>query len=169
MNNESQNIFLRTTYHRLLTKGGFTLIELIIVIAVFAVIAAIGIAPFTFFKNTNALSSALEESVSLLLEARTKTLSSQNESQYGVYFKDDSATLFMGNVFNDNDSNNKTVPFSSVIEVSNISLNGGVDSIVFSRLTGETNDYGTIIFRLKSDTQTTRTLRIESTGVISTD
>ena len=78
---------------------GFSLVELLVVIAIFAVVATLAIAPFNFLKKEGALNSATESALSFLIEARTKTLSSEDESRYGVHFNNDEIVLFKGAVF----------------------------------------------------------------------
>ena len=146
---------------------GFSVIEILIVVAIFAVIASIGAAPFVFFKKARALDAAVQESVSALLEARARTLSSRNASQYGVHFNADSATLFSGAVFNPNASDNEEKIFAPLVLISAISLEGGGSDVIFKRLTGETDFYGTVTFRLTAGGARERTLRIGKTGTVN--
>ncbi len=148
---------------------GFSLLELLIVIAIVALLATIGLSPLLSFKKTGDLNGALETAVSLLLEARTKTLSSENESRYGVHFGGDDTTFFKGTVFTEGASGNEVAPLPSSVEIASVSLQGGGNDVVWNRLTGETDTYGIVTFRLKSDNSKVRTLRIEKTGIISTE
>src|SRR3989344_5489870 len=102
-----------TTYN--IQNGGFTIIEIIIVIAIFSILAASGATPLLFLKNKNALVNAAEGSVSLLAEARARTLSSKSASRYGVHFAPDRAVLFKGVSFNANDPENEPVFFGSAV------------------------------------------------------
>ena len=150
-------------------SGGFTLLEILIVIAIFALVAVFGVSPLLLFKKTSDLNGALETGVSFLLEARAKTLSSKNEARYGVHFDNGGTTFFTGAVFAEGAVGNEGAPLPFSVEIASISLQGGGNDVVFNRLTGETNAYGTVIFRLKSDTTKTKTLRVEKTGIISTE
>ncbi|MBI3019818.1 MAG: hypothetical protein HYY60_00620 [Parcubacteria group bacterium] len=148
---------------------GFTIFEIIIVIGIFIALAAAGATPLLFLKNKNALVNAAERSVSLLSAARTQTLSSENAARYGVHFAPDRAVLFKGTSFNANDPENEQFFFGSAVENAMVSLNGGGTDVVFKRLTGETDGYGTITFRLKKDPTVTRIITVERTGVVSTE
>ena len=150
-------------------SGGFTLLEILIVIAIFSVVAGVGISPLLSFKKTSDLNGALETGVSFLLEARAKTLSSESDSRYGVHFSSRNVILFKGAMFTEGAQGNKAAPLPSSVEIGTISLNGGGDTVVFNRLTGETDAYGTVVFRLKSDTTKTKILRVEKTGIVSTE
>ncbi|MBI1998942.1 MAG: hypothetical protein HYS73_01230 [Parcubacteria group bacterium] len=146
---------------------GFTIIEIIIVIGIFMTLAAAGATPLLFLKNKNAVVSASTESVSLLYDARARTLSSKNSLRYGVHFAPDRAVLFSGDSFDANDPQNEIIFFDSVILAPVISLNGGGRDLIFRRLTGETDEFGTITFQLKKDPAVMRTITVERTGVVS--
>ena len=147
---------------------GLSLLEIIIVIGILALLAALGTGSLLQFSKTTDLNSSVEGSVSLLLEARSKTLSSQEESQYGVHFESDKIVLFKGAAYSSSDPLNEETVLPLPIETASISLNGGGSDVIFKRLTGETDQYGTVTFRLKSDTSRTRILIILATGVVST-
>ena len=158
-----------TAYNIRHTKSGFTLLEILLVIGIFAVLAAAGVSPLLLFKKTSDLNGTLETGASFLLEARAKTLSSENESRYGVHFRHEATVLFKGAAFTEGALGNEVAPLPSSVEISNVSLQGGGNDVVWNRLTGEADAYGAVAFRLKSDTSKVRTLRIEKTGIISTE
>ena len=54
---------------------------------------------------------------------------------------------------------------SSLVEISNISLNGGGAGIVFQKLTGKTSSYGSLRVRLKSDNNKYKIISVKSTGI----
>ncbi|OGZ11085.1 MAG: hypothetical protein A3D67_01070 [Candidatus Lloydbacteria bacterium RIFCSPHIGHO2_02_FULL_51_22] len=148
--------------------AGFAVIELVLVIGMVVIIAALGTAPVLFFKKTNALNTAALTSMSLLKDARVRALSSMGGVAHGVHFADESATLFSGDTFNGGAVDNEVTSFGTFVETSR-SLNGGGDEVVFTRLTGETEEYGTITFRLKSDVAKTKVLYVGQMGTIKTD
>lgn len=148
---------------------GFTVLEIIIVIGIFSVISALGIQPLLALKNKNALIRAAEEGASLLAEARARTLSSKNASRYGVRFAPDRTVLFRGDSFSANDPENETVFLRPAILSPLVSLSGGGVDVIFKRLTGETDEYGTIVFWLKKNPEMMRTITVEKTGVVSVE
>ena len=147
---------------------GFSLLEIIVVIGILVLLAALGTGSLLQFSKTTDLNSSVEGSVSSLLEARSKTLSSQEESQYGVHFESDKIVLFRGAVYFSGDPLNEEAALPSSVETASISLNGGGSDVIFKKLTGETDQYGTVTFRLKSDISKTRVITVGSTGVVST-
>lgn len=146
---------------------GFSLLEIIIVIGILILLAALGTGSLLQFSKTTDLNSSVEAGVSLLLEARAKTLSSQEESQYGVHFESGKIVLFKGAAYSSSDPLNEETALPSSVETASISLNGGGSDVIFKKLTGETDQYGTITFRLKSNTASVRMLSILATGVVS--
>ncbi|TSC78485.1 MAG: Uncharacterized protein G01um101429_758 [Parcubacteria group bacterium Gr01-1014_29] len=145
---------------------GFTLIEILIVVAGITILASIVLFPLASFRRTAQLSSAIEEGVSLLVSARLKTLSSEGATQYGVHFETVKMVFFVGTTYITGNPQNSEVLIPNDVEISTISLNGGAVDVVFKRLTGETDQHGTVLFRLKSDPSNTKTLRIEQTGAV---
>ena len=76
----------------MMTKGkGFSLVEIIVAVAVLAVIAALTANAFSSFYKNMALNSAVEQAISVLQEARSNTLSGKDSSQWA------DADFFLGN------------------------------------------------------------------------
>jgi prepilin-type N-terminal cleavage/methylation domain-containing protein len=153
---------------RIHTKG-FTLMEIVIVIAIIVAILAVFIPNLSSFRDDQALKNTTESVVSILNQARTQTLSSQNSMNYSVRFENNKAILFSGTVYDSSDVNNKTANFDESVSlpVSNISLNTGATAVTFDRLTGDTNQYGTITIELLSDTTKKKIININKLGIIS--
>jgi Tfp pilus assembly protein FimT len=151
------------------TKG-ISVLEILITIAILAVVTAV---TFTAFVNTykyHALDKAEATVMSMLNQARTYTLASQNAASYGVHIATSTVTLFYGAAYAANEPSNEVVQLDRRVYVATTTLNGGGSNIVFSRLTGMTTNYGTITLGLVStstdSTSTTTTIRIHQTGII---
>jgi hypothetical protein len=121
------------------------------------------------FRSGKALQAVAESTLSLLNEAQNSTLSAKDSYSYGVHFESSEITLFRGVAYSNSDPNNRTVDIDGAVEISNISLVGGGQDVLFQRLTGKTSQSGTITIRLKSDTSKTKTILIEASGVASSD
>src|SRR3989338_95743 len=76
--------------------GGFTLAEILVVVAGFAFFTAITSSAFFFFYRGALLNEAVRQTFSLLQEARSNALSSKDFSQYGVHFEEQKVVLFKG-------------------------------------------------------------------------
>lgn len=142
---------------------GFSLLEFIGVFAVVLVITAIVVGGFLGFKRGSELTLAKEHALSQLREAKTRTLASHNNAAWGAHFEIDRVILFK-EIYSAGAMENETILSPASVEISGIALAGGGSDVIFKRLTGETDQTGTITLRLKNDPAQTRTITIQSTG-----
>ena len=145
---------------------GFTLIEILVVITIAAILFAIVVSGFSGLRQSSDLTLAVDDSISFLQDARAKTLSSVNTSVYGVHFETSQFVLFVGDTYNPLDSSNKVRALPSSVEISSILLNGVGDDAIFKRLTGETDNGGTVTFRQTSNPTVTKVIEILLTGLV---
>ena len=143
----------------------FTIVELLISIAVISVLFIIIASAFSSFNRNASVVSSTQIVLSALKEARTKTLASQGESVYGVHFGAGSVTLFKGGVYNALDPENEEKKLPASTTISNTALQGGGSEVVFIRLTGATGQYG-IVSVSGLSSAVTKTITIEQTGVV---
>jgi type II secretory pathway pseudopilin PulG len=157
----------RTLYSGLQISGdrGITALELLIAVTILVILASVIISAFSNFRKNSDLNGSAESAVSVLAEARSKTLSSQSGSQYGVHFEISKMVLFKGADYAASPEK-KEIFLPVNIEISDISVGGG-NEVIFKRLTGDTDQPGTITFRLKSDPEKTRVINILLTGSIN--
>jgi len=146
-------------------KKGLTIIELLVVIGIIVILAAIIVSPFSTFRASKILDAGVEDVISLLNQARLNTLSSKGGFQYGVHFESSRIVSFRGATFIEPDVNNKEITLDGALEISEITLNGGGSDIVFDRLTGKTNQYGTTTLRIKNTPSKNIAITIEATGI----
>ena len=148
----------------------FTLIELLVAISILIIIIAITIPNFSNFKKQQVLKNTTEDIVSLLDEARNNTISSKDSNAFGVHFQTDSAILFIGQSYTVDSVYNKEINFDSSVIIPNtggINLVGGGSNVVFSKITGNVVNNGTIVIQLVSDNTKQKTISISPVGVIS--
>lgn len=146
------------------SKKGFTLLEILIAMSILVIVTSIVIGPFSSFRNRSILNTEVENVVTLLNEARSKTLTSLADSAYGVHFETNRAVFFKGDVFIESDPSNEEVVFNSIVQISNVSLNGGGSDVVFNRLTGKTDENGTLTIGLASDPTSNNIVYVYTTG-----
>lgn len=135
---------LNTIYTR---KGeGFTLIEVLIVAAISAVLIAISASVFLTVDKRSDVDSEARKFESVLNLARNKTLASEGSQGFGVHIDvaQNEYALFPGLSFDPGNPENEIFSFPSQISVSSLDLNDGGNDIVFTRLKGETSQYGQI-------------------------
>ena len=141
-----------------------TLIELLASIFIIAILATIFMSAFSTFRENSQLSEAHSAIIGVLKDARSRTLSSQNKSNYGVHFEAAKAVLFKGNIYNSADASNEPYFLPSSVQISAINLTGGAADTVFTRLLGTTTASGTVTISSKRDVGSTRVITILGTG-----
>jgi hypothetical protein len=113
----------------------------------------------------------VKEIAAVLKSAQNKTLASEGNSRWGVYFDSgqNRFILFKGSEYNPEGAENEINEISERIEFSSLDLAGGENKIVFKRLTGETDQFGSVSLRLKESPEEIKTIYIENSGQIFTN
>jgi prepilin-type N-terminal cleavage/methylation domain-containing protein len=145
-------------------RRGFTIIEMLIVIAIMVVVAVIVFWSFRGYRDKQALDGAAEAVVGALAQARERTVASNNAAQHGVHFATDQITIFRGASYPGADQ--ELISLNPAVEISAISLSGGGSAVVFERLTGGTATGGSVTVSLVSDSSVSRGIAITTTGLI---
>lgn len=145
-------------------RRGFTALEILISLAIMALLIVVSIGAFSKVRNAKSLDSAVESTFSLIREARSRALASEDGSQFGVYFEAGRAVLFKGTAFTEGDPNNKIYGLPNVAEIFNI--NFLASSTVFKRLTGDAENPGNVSIRLKSDPARAKTIFVNEVGLV---
>ena len=105
---------------------------MIVAIAIGAVlVAAVVVISFSSFRNSKIVDISADQILSVINEARVKTVSSEDYSRFGVRLEAGRVVLFKGDIFTEPSSSNVQTTLSSLVEISNISLNGGGADIIF--------------------------------------
>lgn len=146
----------------------FGLIELLIVIAILAIISALVGINFHLFQRQVNLDATINQIIATLRSAQSQTLASQNQSSYGVYFETNAYTLFKGPDYILAAPDNKVYAIPQDLELSVISIAGG-NGVLFQRITGQTDNTGTLTLRVETNPLETRTIIIEHSGNVSID
>ncbi len=152
-------------------QKGFTLFETLIVVGMLGILSAITTGAFVLMQQQSDLDAALTEVATVLKFAQSRTLASENDAQYGVYF-DVSTTpnqyiLFKGASYATRDvayDQIKEVPKTT--EFFSISL-GASSQIVFDKLSGGTLQPGSVPIRYKNNTSQLKTIYVASSGRVS--
>jgi len=144
---------------------GFTLMEILVVIGIFIVIFSITFYFFGGLDKKESLEKDVSGVIALIRNARLLSIASKNTSVFGIHFESGKAVLFEGSIYVVGGSNQKVVDLSKKVYISSYSLNNGGPDIIFSRLVGDTLNYGTVTLSLK-DNSTLTTITILKTGVI---
>lgn len=146
---------------------GFSFIEVLVAVAVIAIILTMATQTLKNFNNEKSLDAETNKIISIINEARSNTSSSKNFIEHGIHFEQSKITFFKGTAYNSSDPNNKEYKISGPVEIYNISLNGGSQDLFFKKLTGETDKYGTIGLRLINNLLKIKTIKISQSGVVN--
>jgi len=147
-------MLIRKSKQLLLNRRGFTLAEILVAVAVFAILAAIAVPQFIAFRPANRLNGATRQVYSELMWARSKAVN--ENSSYVVTFPTNQTMLITG-------ATSKTVNIQT--EYSDVTLTSSASTITFSSR-GTTDVAPTITLTNSGGTKTV-TVRITGTASIS--
>lgn len=158
-----------TNDRQLTTNNGFTMLEALIALAILALLVTIILISLPRLNSRQALEKSVDTVVSVLDDARSRTLASIGGEQYGVYIDTSRVILFKGASYSSSNPDNAVVPLNNLVATRSIALNGGGSEVVFERLTGNTGEYGTLEVYLLASTTEFRTITINLTGVVEAE
>ncbi|HCB35206.1 MAG: hypothetical protein A2W52_02110 [Candidatus Taylorbacteria bacterium RIFCSPHIGHO2_02_49_25] len=144
---------------------GFTLLEVLLALSIAAVIAVISFSSLFRFNAAEALNVETERTLSLLSQARTLTLAAKDGKSFGVHFEERKAVLFSGASYDPNDASNEILSINSEVRISAFALTGGGGEALFKKLSGATDQSGTVTLALVRDPSKTRVITIAPTGL----
>ena len=152
-------------------REAFTLIEVVIVMAILIIVILLSITTLRLLTKRTELEASVNNIISTLNVARNKTLASEKASQYGVYF--DASTipnkyiLFQGSDYISRDIDfDEIYNLPSSIEITNIGFSGGGNEIIFNRLEGDTENFGSLTI-YSSSSNKSKVIYIYSSGELS--
>jgi len=154
---------INRTRNRTKSFGGFSLVEMVIVIGIFAILFSIIISSFFRFRDAGVLNATADDLASLFEDAHNATLASRDDSVYGVNIASTSATLFKGSTYTFGAVTNKVITLSSTVTATSTIPSG---NFVFIRLTGATDNTGTTTISLIKDPNQKRVIYVGSMGTI---
>ena len=145
---------------------GFTLIEMLIVVFLVITLSTLVFYNLSSRRTSQALNNGEDEIVALVNEARGSTISGENGSQYGVHFETHKAVLFAGTTYTVGSSTNKEYDLDGAVTINSTSLSGGSSDMVFKKLTGDTDQYGTIQI-ISTPGNATKTITVSKNGFVT--
>jgi len=141
-------------------QPGFTLLEILLSIAIIAIIAGIGIPIYQSFQVRNDIDIAAAAYVQNLHRAQALSQAVDGDTSWGVYAVSGSITLFKGTSYAARD-----ITYDEIFNVSNSIVLSGISEIVFSKFTGLPQTTGTII--LTSINNENRNITINAKGMVN--
>lgn len=144
---------------------GFTLIEVLVSLAILAVIATLGAVSFSGANTDRALTIEVEKTLTVLAKARSQTLAAKDGAVYSVHFEERKEVLFRGSVYSAEAATNQAQALNTAVKISALALAGGGSEVVFQKLTGATAQSGTITLAAVRDAGKTKVITITATGI----
>ena len=157
-----------TALKREKNDSGVTVVELLVALAILAIITGIAVSSFGGFRRQKVLDNSAGEVASLLREARALTLASRDGAAWGVHFETSNVTLFRAPTFASGAANNKAVTLDAAVTLATTSITGGGSDIIFKKLSGETNNVATTTLSRTDDPTIARIVTVSTTGIIHT-
>ena len=140
--------------------SGFTLIELILVIAITLILVSVASPVYGTFLTSTQLNESSVQITQMLREARNQAISRVGDSSYGVFFATDSSTLYKGDSYATRDTNYDYVFVLDDGVSLSTTLSG--NEVSYSKGLGEPNNTGTIT--VTHSTTGSRVIEIGSFG-----
>ncbi|MEI7480069.1 MAG: type II secretion system protein [bacterium] len=147
-------------------KNGFTLIEIMIVIAIGVILATIVTFSFFAMKERGNINKNISQAKVLLEQAKVQSVSGLNDTNYGVHVQFDKLVLFSGSTYFASSTDNVPLIFENNLFFATSSFAGGDGSnVVFKKITGATDNYGSLTIKT-SNSSTSAVIYISPAGAI---
>lgn len=143
---------------------GFTLIEILVVIAIVGILLSGAVASISTVRSENSLLTAADLIKTTIEKSRMSSLAKEDGFGYSVKILEDGVVWFLGKTYDSGEISNKkiSIPFGAKVLSADI---GGGDIILFNTLTGTTTP-GAIVVSSTSDPSRTRTIVINGSGKV---
>ncbi|MEK9161335.1 MAG: type II secretion system protein, partial [Patescibacteria group bacterium] len=93
-------------------KQGFSLIEIIAVVAIGLILISVVLFSFSSFRNSKIIEVSADQVLSVINEARVKAVSSEDYSRFGVHLEIGRIVFFKGDIFTEPNLSNIETAFS---------------------------------------------------------
>lgn len=149
---------------------GFTIIEIIIVIAIIAVLFGTGFLRLLDYRQHQTLNSTKQSIVAILRDAQNRSISQESGARWGVHFENPPGTannfyeLFSGASYSQNNvvSRNNLDPEIKFIDPAD----GITKDVIFLPITGKLGAVASTTIALFSDSSVSSTIAIDLNGKI---
>jgi len=145
-------------------QKGFSFVEILVVVAIFAILSVISAVAFQNFNRAASLKVVTEEVLGALVDARNSTLASDGDTVFGIHLDETEIVRFAGSPYSSSDPNNVTYAFVGGVTATGTLVESNTD-ITFQRLTGQPSATGTIVILDNTDTASS-TIMIHASGLI---
>lgn len=141
------------------SQRGFTLVELLLSVAIMGVLAGVSLPVYQSFQARTELDVAAEQVAHALRRAEAYARGMRHDDAWSVRITPGMATLFKGSAFAGRDVN-----FDESITIPTTFTVAGLNTVSFSRLTATPSATGVI--SITDTTNTTRTITLNVKGMV---
>lgn len=140
-------------------QRGFTLIEMLLSVAVIALLTGLSVPVYATFNARNDLDISEQSTVEALRRAQTYARSVEGDSQWGVSIQTDKAVLFKGASYaTRNAAFDETTTYGA-------GVNSTASEVVFAKLSGAPSTTGSVTLT-QTSTNDTRAVSINAKGMV---
>ena len=139
---------------------GFTLLEVLLVVAFIGVLFGIGAPVYQSFQNRNDLDIAANTIAQTLRRAQVLSQAVDGDTTWGAYVASGSITLYKGGSYASRDTS-----YDEVFDMPTSITSSGISEVTFNKLAGVPQTTGTIT--LTSANNDVRTITINEKGTIN--
>ena len=155
---------IKNSYSSGIKKGGFTFTEVMITLALFMVLASVGMGAYFRYYQFSLINNDLGKVTKILYETRFKAMKNPNNSNYGVHISSNIGELItFRNSYVPGNPENEIVELEQ-LDISQLNLMptpGTTNNIIFENMTGKTQNSGS--FRVGKN-EFSQTIYINSQG-----
>lgn len=148
---------------------GFTFIELMVVVSIIFALSTISLISFNNYQSRRLLELSVKEVRQMFEEARSRTVTSVNDSVHGVHLTADSVILFQGEHYDSDDGDNTVFVIDPRLTISEVSFSPVTNTVVFEKGTGEASAEGFIEILLVNKPEEMRRISISKQGIINSN
>lgn len=142
-----------------INSGGFTFIELILVVSLILILGTMGTSLTARFMTQNAVANAQDQLIGDLRKAQMNAMTGKQNDNWGVYYGSNVITLYRGDSYAA-----KIAGFDEKFSVpGGVAMNPSSFDVNFARITGKTSAASITI----SGSGTTKTITVNGQGMVT--
>lgn len=149
-----------------INKKGFSILEIVLVMAIICVLLGLTVNYYSGTQIRADIDTQAANIVHYLRLAQSSAAAGLNNESHGIHFQPESYTIFHGDTYDPNSMDNFQVMFPETMTINSLSLNGGGTDLIFSKTTGETAQFGTIMLNSNQINKTV-TITVSPVGTVN--
>jgi prepilin-type N-terminal cleavage/methylation domain-containing protein len=143
-------------------KKGFSALEIIIVVSIFALLSAVSLVAFSDRLRSSSVEQEAENALSYITKAHTQSVASEDNSSFGIRISSTTLDFFKGTSFALGDD---IISYNLKETRAVVDLSDDASEFYFTRITGTPSHTGTITLVSRKNASTTKTILIQGTGL----